>query len=112
MWAAEDTPDPIKIRSICDVSRIKRAAAAYPPLATQAGNVLAAAGRIVAAVAKGDPVLAPPEVVAERRRICAACELWDQAQGRCRHCGCTGLKFDLATERCPLDPPKWDRVTG
>lgn len=106
-WAASESPDPIAIRSICERSRIEHAGRAYPPLREQAGNLMGTVGRIVAAVARGDPVWAPAEVIGRRRAICEACEFFDHSQARCRKCGCTGLKLDLATERCPLEPPKW-----
>jgi len=52
----------------------------------------------------------PIHIRAERETICASCE--ENLSGRCRKCGC-GVraqwirKTHLATERCPLEPPKW-----
>jgi hypothetical protein len=43
-----------------------------------------------------------------RLAICRACPEFDAEPGRCRQCGCIGRwKTRLATEHCPLDPPKW-----
>jgi hypothetical protein len=75
--------------------------AEYPSLAAQAGSALAAAGRVAAALIRGEPVRVAPEVLEERRAICAACPHHDAARDRCRKCGCGGLKLELATERCP-----------
>lgn len=104
-------PTDIEVRSICERSRIAAAATAYPPLLEQAGNVLAAAGRVLGAVARGEAVMAPADVVAARRAICLPCEHNGHRESggiRCMKCGCTGLKLDLATEACPVG--KWDIV--
>lgn len=106
-WAAKDPPDPTEIRSICERSRIGHAG--YPSAATMAANLAGAVGRVLGAVARGEPVLAPPGVVERRRAICLACEFHDHARGRCTRCGCGGLKLELATEACPLPEPKWPR---
>ena len=82
--------------------------AEYPSLARQARSALAAAGRVVAAVVNGEPIMVPDAVLAERRAICMACEFHDVQQNRCTKCGCGGLKLELATERCPIG--KWERV--
>jgi hypothetical protein len=37
-----------------------------------------------------------------RSCVCALCPAWDSRAGRCRECGCYGVKLWLATERCPL----------
>ena len=48
-----------------------------------------------------------------RLATCRACPHWAEdarlGLGSCRHkgCGCTRLKLWLATERCPLTPPRW-----
>jgi hypothetical protein len=57
------------------------------------------------------------EQFAERRDICMTCNYWqgdgaNVGTGRCGKCGCSGLKLFAASERCPEDPPKWDRLTG
>ena len=47
-----------------------------------------------------------------RREICAGCEHFNGEAafgvGSCGKCGCTSLKLFLATQRCPLNPPKWE----
>ncbi len=79
----------------------------YPPLAEQASNALGALGRVAGAVLTGSPVMVSEAVYAERTAICKACEHYDAVADKCRVCGCYGLKRRLATERCPLDPPRW-----
>jgi hypothetical protein len=74
-----------------------------PSLGRQLANAGMAAGRVVAAVAAGRPVVAPSDVIAARVAVCDACPEW--VGGRCRVCGCGGLKRHLSTERCPLG--KW-----
>jgi hypothetical protein len=81
-----------------------------PSFPRQARNLAAAATRAIGAALSGRPVLVPEEVRLERETICAACP--ENLSGRCRKCGC-GVraqlirKTHLATERCPLNPPKW-----
>lgn len=84
----------------------------FPNPARQVANALGAATRAVKAVAHGKPVVVPPAVLAAREAICKTCE--ENIAGRCRKCGC-GVrsqfirKTQLATEQCPLDPPKWGK---
>ena len=49
------------------------------------------------------------DVVNKRWNICQACpELTDT--NRCRQCGCfMKVKTHIATSKCPLNPPKWDK---
>jgi hypothetical protein len=48
--------------------------------------------------------IASPEVIADRRGTCEACDQWNH--GRCMKCGCfTYAKTRLTNERCPLG--KW-----
>ncbi len=82
----------------------------YPPLFEQAKGALGAMGRVVAAAIKRQPVRVPAAEVERRLALCQACEHFDPVPQRCRQCGCGRLKLELATERCPLVPPKWDRV--
>ena len=46
-----------------------------------------------------------------RKNLCRACPEWDAegyaGLGRCRKCGCSGIKLTWATEQCPLG--KWGR---
>lgn len=85
-----------------------------PSLPRQARNLAAAATRVLGAAIRGHPIRVPPEILAARESICAACE--ENLSGRCRKCGC-GVraqllrKTHLATERCPLTPPKWKEWT-
>ncbi len=93
--AGQPTPDPVR---------------EYPSLVKQAGNALGAIGRAVGAVVAGEPVKVAGDVYEARTAICEACSEYDAAADRCRACGCHGVKRRLATERCPLDPPKWSSV--
>jgi hypothetical protein len=87
-----------------------RAPGGFPSLPRQARNLAAAATRAIGAALAGRPIRVPEDVLKEREAICAAC--LENLSGRCRKCGC-GVraqlirKTHLATERCPLDPPKW-----
>lgn len=110
-WAAEEPPDPVKIRTIRERSSRGDApppASSYPSAARMVGNALAAAGRAVAAAVTGAAVLATEEEQARRIGICKACDQYDAQAGRCRACGCAvALKARLQTEegQCPLK--KW-----
>lgn len=93
-----------------------------PTLATMAGNLAKA---VVAHVADG-MAHAPPEVQAERKRICLSNECGHCIDGGkgCTACGCgtiaaisfIGLDMDekrrWASSRCPLDPPLWEAVSS
>lgn len=84
------------------------AAPSYPGTATMVGNVLAAAGRVVAAAAAGRPVRVSNAEQARRLAICEGCDQFVAADRRCLLCGCVArLKSRLATEHCPLPEPKW-----
>jgi hypothetical protein len=107
-WAAKDPPDPVKIRHICDASRARREeqprGTTYPSLLTMAGNALGAAARFLGAGCK----IEPAEEQARRLEICRSCEKFIAADQRCSLCGCwSKFKAKLASEHCPLDPPKW-----
>jgi hypothetical protein len=47
----------------------------------------------------------------QRHAICNTCEHWSPdgllGTGRCRKCGCSGVKLWLATSTCPDQPPRW-----
>jgi hypothetical protein len=80
----------------------------YPSIFQQATNAAQAVGAVVASAVRGEPVSVPQEEQDRRLAICHACEFWDAAQGRCSKCGCFGAwKTWLASQRCPLNPPKW-----
>lgn len=84
--------------------------AGFPPLKTQFSNAVGAAMRAAWAGMIGASMLVPPDVELQRQLICSNCE--ENRAGRCRVCGC-GVsaqfirKTHLATEKCPLNPPKW-----
>ena len=74
----------------------------YPPLLTQAGNVIKAAIGFSESWFK----IADEAEQGRRIEICHACEFFDHAQGRCRKCGCFGgWKAWIASQKCPID--KW-----
>ena len=56
----------------------------------------------------------PEKIVSERRRICADCPNWQvdafAGMGKCKICGCSGIKHVLPNEKCPANPPKWGAV--
>jgi hypothetical protein len=80
----------------------------YPSLFQQAANAAHAVGSVVAAAVRGEPVTVPQEEQDRRLAICHTCEFWDAAQQRCSKCGCFGAwKTWLASQHCPLEPPKW-----
>jgi hypothetical protein len=57
--------------------------------------------------------LVTEEQLLSRREICEGCSLWNGeasfGMGRCGSCGCTGLKLQVASEKCPLN--KWEDIT-
>lgn len=63
----------------------------------------------------GFPVVSK-EIRRARLQACKGCHLWSRfgnlGFGECLHpaCGCTRAKLALATSRCPMNPPRWDRV--
>jgi hypothetical protein len=78
----------------------------FPSLATQAANALGAIGRVVGAVATGQAVMVSQEVLEKRRDECETCE--NMIGDRCKLCGCWyQKKIRLATESCPMNPPRW-----
>lgn len=100
--SAAGPPEPEPMRTA------PAAPAEYPSLLTQAGNALGALARVVGAVVTGQAVAVDAAEQARRLEICRACDQFDAVQQRCRICGCVnGWKARLATEHCPLVPPKW-----
>jgi hypothetical protein len=89
------------------LERVRELSASYPSLAVQAGNAARALGRVISAAVQGEPVFVPDEERDRRLAICRGCAFYDLVQARCTKCGCGGMKPGLATEHCPLDPPKW-----
>ncbi len=53
--------------------------------------------------------IADKKEVESRKEICRMCPKWDESarfgMGKCTHsaCGCTKLKWWLASEKCPID---------
>lgn len=88
-----------------------------PPSAPPAGpiqmakTVFSSTARWVAA---GRPKVSPA-TLAFRREKCGGCGYWNPAGwmglGRCTLCGCSGIKLEWATERCPKTPPDWGPET-
>ena len=85
-----------------------------PSLLKQAASFVSAEAKWIAA---GRPIR-DEERVAELFTICQACEQFrpgtSELEGSCAVCGCRlrsigGLfnKIQMATESCPLKPPKW-----
>lgn len=128
-WAAEEPQDPVRIATIrnrsilaatgelpdvrpaifrapldptapkpcCDGQR-------YPSIATQAVTAARAAARFAAS---GFALTSDVEI-RQRLAICHGCDHYDASQDRCFQCGCAiSLKIKMASESCPLTPPKW-----
>lgn len=107
-WCEKLEADPADERFRRHIVGRSRVEAGYPPTLDQVGNALAAAGRVLKAAVCGAPIRVDAEEQARRLAICEACPEYDPEQKRCRKCGCvSALKRRLATEHCPLDPPRW-----
>jgi len=81
--------------------------------ATRIGNAAKAVGRVVDAVARGEPVAVLETHRIERLEICMNKCPWmvDEALAECSACGCyIPLKARLATEQCPKG--RWDALDG
>jgi hypothetical protein len=104
--AAKPDRTVFDVRIICERSKLGE----LPTVLTMAGNAIAAGGRVVKAVATGNQVQVSPEERDRRWGLCMTCP--NLVNDRCKLCGCYfRVKIELATERCPLEPPLWDRVT-
>ncbi len=80
----------------------------YPSLFQQTTNLGHAVGSVVTSAVRGEPITVSQEEQARRLAICHACATYDPVGDRCRGCGCfLSLKTRIATQHCPLDPPKW-----
>lgn len=78
-----------------------------PPLRVQAQNAVKAAGKVIKALGKGQPIFLSPAKSEENRAICRSnqCGFFLDKRNRCSHpkCGCfTALKTRLSTEDCPV----------
>lgn len=82
---------------------------ALPGLMVQAQNLVSD----MVQWAKSGFAMAPDDLLAERVAVCETCEHWggrrgdSLVKGRCRLCGCNGIKLALATSKCPAS--KWAR---
>ena len=100
--------------SVKKLGQGKPSAPATPPLPEP--TLLMEAKEFAEAMSKwslaGFPI-ASEEIITERRAICSACDQWDAKAraglGKCKACGCTLLKWFLATEKCRLG--KWKTAT-
>jgi hypothetical protein len=72
----------------------------YTPTLSQK---LAALTRSVSRWISAGMPLSELSLIRRRKAICERCEFW--AGTTCQRCGCTGLKWGLQTERCPVG--KW-----
>lgn len=73
-------------------------------------NLLKACFRALHFLFSGRPVLAPPEVQAERHAICLKCPL--RLDDQCTVCTCfTNVKVMLSAESCPDHPARWKKLT-
>jgi hypothetical protein len=82
----------------------------YPPIVTQVKNLF----RAVRVFARSGFKLTPRKARLERLAICRTCEWFDESGpiARCKQCGCSNsAKVWIATDGCPLIPPKWGPVT-
>ncbi|HEY8965145.1 MAG TPA: hypothetical protein VIM58_01805 [Candidatus Methylacidiphilales bacterium] len=77
-----------------------------PDVGTLALNLAKASARFAATGFKQ----VHPATLAARKAVCAACPDWEAqgyaGLGRCRKCGCSGVKLGWASERCPAG--KWE----
>ncbi len=82
-------------------------ATTFPTVREQAHNLRQSLRGFVAS----GLALAPKTERARRQSICQACPKY--VDGRCTACGCfVTAKVWVASDRCPLDPPKWEAVAG
>ncbi len=75
-------------------------------------RLAATAARAIGRFAASGFQKAPEEIRLARQALCHTCPDWDAegyaGLGRCRKCGCSGIKLSWASEQCPLG--KWGRV--
>ncbi len=80
----------------------------FPSVLEMVGSAAKALGRVVKAVATGQPVFATAEEQAQRLAICSTCPKYDAAQSRCLACGClVKLKAALQSETGQCPEGKW-----
>ncbi|MBQ1491139.1 MAG: hypothetical protein IIZ39_04210 [Blautia sp.] len=70
-------------------------------------EILRSVNRLVEDILEEDRV--PQKVYQERLAACEGCE--QLYRGMCRLCGCyVELRTALRVRRCPMVPPKWERM--
>lgn len=80
----------------------------YPNYLQMFRNFVSAVARTVRTPG---PKFASAEAYDTRRKICQACEFWDQEQDRCTKCGCFArAKLMLAAQHCPIN--RWGPTTA
>lgn len=83
-----------------------------PNIAQKATNL---AGAMVNWATKDGFTKVTPDIFAERKAICTACEFWDKdgynGIGKCKMCGCSVGKLYIPSSKCPLNPPKWNPIS-
>jgi hypothetical protein len=103
--------DHLRMREKISLMAREPAPASFPPAGVQIGNALGAIGRAAHAAVSGQPVFVPNEVRDERWAQCMTCV--NLVNDRCRLCGCYfAKKITLATESCPMSPPRWGAYHG
>ena len=79
----------------------------YPPIQQQAQNLF----RSALGWARSGFKLAPRDVRQQRLAECVVCEWYDAENKRCKKCGCVnGAKVWVASDSCPLEPPRWTAI--
>jgi hypothetical protein len=103
--------DHVRMREKISTMAAQSEGASFPPVITQIGNGLVALGRVAGAALRGKSVWVPTEVLEERRAECKSCD--QLVNDRCKLCGCFyEKKIRLATESCPMNPPRWSAYNG
>jgi uncharacterized paraquat-inducible protein A len=78
----------------------------YPSAPQMAKNLAQSISNNIASVAAGNPLTVTSESAQQRLAICKQCEFFDEAQDRCKRCGCKmAIKTYLKAEKCPVG--KW-----
>lgn len=77
---------------------------------TRAGRAINFATAMLRWIRNGMPVVTPEEYQ-RRLDLCETCPNFRGERANytasCGRCGCNVIKLNLATEHCPLDPPRW-----
>ena len=80
---------------------------------TMVKSFVGAVARTGVAISYGQRPFVPDNIFADRLNICKTCKNFDAKRMRCNLCGCfANLKLKLATEQCPLNPPKWGKYAA